>query len=74
MNDQLEIRLQRNDGALVRLLGLAERRGFPPKWVSAISLNPQLMQVRLRVEALRPLDQLVVQMRKLHDVQAVEWT
>ena len=72
MTGRLEITLGRSEGALVRLLGLAERRGYPPLLVSAVTTSPDTFKVDLTVESDRPLEQLARQVRKLYDVATVE--
>ena len=72
MTGRLEITLGRSEGALVRLLGLAERRGYPPLRVSAVTTTHDTFKVDLTVESDRPLEQLARQVRKLYDVATVE--
>lgn len=74
MNETLQVRIRRAEGALVRLLGLAERRGYPATQVSAIPLDPSTMLVQLTVRSDRPLEQLTRQLSKLYDVTHVEKT
>ena len=74
MSEHLDVHLGQADGALVRLLGLVERRGYPTLAVSAAPLGAQTLLVRLTVAADRPLDHLVHQLRKLYDVKHVETT
>ena len=72
MSTDLAIRLDRTEGALVRLLGLAERRGYPPTRVSAIPVDTTTMLVQLTVCSDRPPEQLMLQLSKLYDVKHVE--
>ena len=72
MSARLEIQLARRPGALLRLLGLAERRGYPPVRVQAAPFGPATQMVHLTVSASRPVDKLVRQLGKLYDVQRVE--
>ncbi len=74
MSHQLLIRLARSEGALVRLLGLAERRGFSPVRVLASPEGPHAQRVLLTVSGPRPLDKLTLQLSKLYDVLDVETT
>ena len=61
------------EGALVRVLGLSERRGYRPKSVQAEAhTDGAWMKLRLSVETRRPIEQLVRQLNKLIDVRAVE--
>lgn len=72
MNHRLRIQLGWSDGALVRLLGHTERRGFPLVGVSATPSGPTTLMVDLKVQADRPVDQLIHQLSKLYDVQQIE--
>ena len=72
MNQRLKIELGWSDGALVRLLGHTERRGFPLIGVSAEPVGPMTLMVDLKIQANRPVDQLIHQLNKLYDVQRVE--
>ena len=74
MTDLLTIHLSRAEGALVRLLGLTERRGFSTLSVTAVPAGRDLFLVHLTVQADRPLGNLVHQINKLYDVQQVEKT
>ena len=74
MTPVLTIHLERSEGALVRLLGLAERRGYCPVRVSAVPAGPDRTVVHLGVHSDRPLDQLIRQINKLYDVLHVEKT
>jgi len=72
MSVRLEIQLASRPGALLRLLGLAERRGYTPFRVHAAPFGPTTQMVHLTVSKERPVDQLIQQMRKLYDVRHVE--
>ncbi|MEE2835252.1 MAG: ACT domain-containing protein [Myxococcota bacterium] len=72
MNVRLEIQLANKPGALVRVLGLAERRGFAPFRVQAAPFGPTTQMVHLTVSDDRPVEQLVRQIQKLYDVRHVE--
>lgn len=72
MTQNLDLELGRATGSLVRVLGLAERRGYPPVSVSASAMGPRAMRVRLTVETHRPVEQLVRQLDKLYDVMSVQ--
>ena len=69
----INLTLSLNEGALVRVLGVTERRGFPLVSVAASprSSNRHL-DVQLGVKGDRPVHLLINQLRKLHDVMAVE--
>ena len=72
MTQNLDLELGRATGSLVRVLGLAERRGYPPVSVSADTIGHRAMRVRLTVESHRPVDQLVRRLDKLYDVMRVQ--
>ena len=72
MTQNLDLELGRAAGALVRVIGLAERRGYPPISVSANTTGPRAMRVRLTIESNRPVDQLIRQLDKLYDVMRVQ--
>ncbi len=76
MKHTLELHLQRGDGALVRTLGLIERRGFA---VNSLSTSPQGVDSELALvveveSAHRSVDVLTRQIAKLYDVRAVSLT
>ena len=71
MNVRLEIQLANKPGALVRVLGLAERRGFAP-FRAGGSFGPTTQMVHLTVSDDRPVEHLVRQIQKLYDVRHVE--
>ena len=70
--NSLAIRLARAEGALVRLLGLVERRGWSAIQVSASPVDAEWMLVHLTLRSDRPLQPLVRQLHKLYDVHTVE--
>lgn len=70
MNHSLEIEMTLVEGALVRVLGLTERRGFRPVTVSAASGDDALL-LSLTVFSERPIDLLIRQLEKLFDVRRV---
>ncbi|MEO1269528.1 MAG: acetolactate synthase small subunit [Myxococcota bacterium] len=69
----LTLAVRPSHGALVRVLGLAERRGYPPHGVHArMDPEEQRMFIELHVPIdNRPLEQLVRQLNKLPDVLAL---
>lgn len=72
MSVRLEIQLASKPGALMRLLGLTERRGHPPFRVHAAPFGSTTQMVHLTIKNDRSIDQLVRQIRKLYDVRHVE--
>ena len=72
MRYQLEVTLRRAEGALTRLLGATERRGFRPLALAGEAL-PEGGQWRLRmtVEGDRTDASLQQQLAKMHDCLSV---
>jgi len=71
MNCTIEVSLSRAEGAIVRTLGLIERRGFIVQSVATRN-EPQAEALVLRVEVAsrgRPIDVLVRQILRLLDVR-----
>ncbi len=74
MKRTIEVRLARAEGAIVRTLGLIERRGFT---VTAIATrndgHSEMLILRLDVASEgRPFDVLIRQILKLFEVRAVQ--
>jgi acetolactate synthase II small subunit len=72
MNQNLMLKMVHVEGALIRVLGLAERRGFRPIRVNASPGEEGTLRVRLTVNSVRPLEQLITQLEKLYDVTTVQ--
>ena len=77
MNAILNIRINKAEGCLVRLLGLVQRRGYDVRDVKAtLTQDEKAFDVVLEVlpiaPANRPLDVLVRMVDKLYDVQSVK--
>lgn len=70
MTHHLTLELSRQEGALVRVLGLTERRGYEPVALSALPRGTTL-SLSLSVFSNRPISQLIRQLEKLFDVQSV---
>jgi len=72
MNHTLTIQLSAAEGAVIRALGLIERRGFSLNkcTVGEIENNRRAMEVS--VSSSRPGDLLKRQLERLHDVVQVE--
>jgi acetolactate synthase regulatory subunit len=68
----LTVRLRRTEGALLRLLGLVQRRGFAIADVATERVDAGLWQVRLALESARDAQPLKRQIEKLYDVVAVD--
>lgn len=72
---RLDLTLRRAEGALVRVLGTAERRGFSPVSVDGEThVDGDRWHLRVAVEGERSPDNLGAQLEKLHDCLAVEVT
>lgn len=73
MHYQLEVQLRQSEGALARVLGTAQRRGYWPLSMQA-ETDPRSPEWRLSmtVESERSAHGLKSQLDKLHDCLAVE--
>lgn len=73
MHYRLDVQLRRAEGALARVLGTAQRRGYAPISLQA-ETDPQAEAWRLSmtVESVRSAQGLKSQLDKLHDCLAVE--
>lgn len=70
---QLDLTLRRAEGALARVIGTAERRGFKPVSVDGeTQADGDRWHLRLSVEGERPAETLQAQLEKLYDCLAVE--
>lgn len=73
MRYQIDLTLRRAEGALARVIGTAERRGFQPVGVDGgLQSDGAHWQLRMAVEGERSGDSLQAQLRKLHDCLTVE--
>ncbi len=73
MRYRLELTLRRAEGALTRVLGTAERRGFQPLSVDGEAHDDgDRWHLRMTVEGAREPDGLQQQLAKLYDCLAVE--
>lgn len=72
MRYQLDLTLRRAEGALVRVLGTTERRGFQPVSVDGeASADDDRWQLRMTVEGQREPEGLQLQLAKLYDCLSV---
>lgn len=76
--ETIRIELNRPEGALLRILGLIERRGFDIRELimphAVAGANSHLMQITVSVEARQPgrsTGNLAHQLRKLWDIEQV---
>jgi acetolactate synthase II small subunit len=73
MRYRLDLTLRRAEGALVRVLGAAERRGFQPVSVDGETHDDgDRWHLRMTVDGAREPEGLQQQLAKLYDCLAVE--
>jgi acetolactate synthase II small subunit len=73
MRYRLDLTLRHVEGALARVLGATERRGFRPLAVDGeTQADGERWHLSLMVEGERNDEQLAQQLAKLHDCLAVE--
>ena len=73
MRYQLDLVLRHAEGALVRVLGTAERRGFRTIALQGDTrADTDRWQLRMTVEGARSQDALQQQLAKLHDCLSVQ--
>jgi acetolactate synthase regulatory subunit len=68
----LVVRLRRTEGALLRLIGLVQRRGFEIADIATAPAEAGVWRVRLDLESARDPVPLARQIEKLYDVVAVD--
>jgi acetolactate synthase regulatory subunit len=71
MSRCFEIDLDHNEGALLRVLGTVERRGFALIEMNALKPDADSYSVRLRLDSERDPQVLCRQLERLVDVRAV---
>ena len=71
MQFRLELQLTAAEGALIRVLGVIERRGFTASSVQAERDADGQWQVRMIVAGSRPGPTLAQQLEKVHDCLSV---
>ena len=72
MNHTLTIQLSGSEGAVIRTLGLIERRGFSLGKCSVGEVDSGGRSMEVQVSSTRPGDLLKRQLERLHDVFHVE--
>jgi acetolactate synthase regulatory subunit len=72
MNHSLKIQLRNNEGAVLRALGLMERRGFMLESCTVSEAEGERRSMTVAVSSTRPGDLLKRQLERLHDVLQVE--
>lgn len=71
MRYRLDLTLRQAEGALSRVLGTTERRGFRPVSVNGMAGDGGHWQLQMTVEGNRAPDTLQQQLAKLYDCLAV---
>ncbi len=76
MRYQLDLVLKPIDGALLRAIGMAERRGFAPRAISGapVATDDGRWHLQLVVDGQRPPETLCRQMEKIYDCVSVQLT
>ena len=72
MNHTLVIQLSGSEGAVIRALGLIERRGFCIEKCSVGEVDSSGRVMQVQVSSSRPGELLKRQLERLHDVYHVE--
>ena len=72
MKHEMQIELSSADGALLRTVGLVERRGFRVRACCLHESQDDRCLLEMQVESERPVEVLKRQIERLHDVQWVE--
>ena len=71
MKTTLKIQVHHSPGALVRIIGLAERRGYIPIQLS-VETHHAVIEVLMTVQSQRPVEILVAHVTKIFGVITVE--
>ncbi|RYZ74985.1 MAG: hypothetical protein EOP91_00495 [Lysobacteraceae bacterium] len=74
MRYRLDLVLKPAEGALTRVIGMAERRGFTPHSINGRNADEHGWRVELVVDGQRPAETLRLQMLKVYDCVSVEIT
>lgn len=73
MSHSLKVVLTRTEGVLVRVLGVAVRRGYEPVRVLATPVDGNdIVELEMTVESERSADLLARQLARLYEVRDVE--
>jgi len=73
MRYRLDLVLKPVEGALVRVIGMTERRGFAPQAISGGSDHGDgRWRLQLVVDGVRPAETLKRQLQKVYDCESVE--
>ncbi len=71
MQYRLDLIVKPAEGALVRVIGMVERRGFVPRAVHATPHADGRWRLQMQVESTRPVETLRHQLEKVYDCEAV---
>ncbi|MET1024156.1 MAG: ACT domain-containing protein [Pseudoxanthomonas sp.] len=71
MQYRLDLIVKPAEGALVRVIGMVERRGFVPRAVHATPHPDGRWRLQMQVESTRPAETLRHQLEKVYDCEAV---
>jgi acetolactate synthase II small subunit len=71
MSAKLEITMAASEGALIRVLGTVERRGYSLNTLHVEKTQDEKMQVSMNLESDRDANVLCRQLGRLYDVQNV---
>lgn len=75
MRYRLDLVLSPSEGALTRVIGMAERRGFTPhSIVGSPAVEDGQWRLQLVVDGMRPPETLRLQMLKIYDCVSVQIT
>jgi acetolactate synthase regulatory subunit len=72
MKHEMRIELSTADGAMLRTIGLVERRGFFLQSCTLHDAQGDCRVLDIAVESGRPVEVLKRQIERLHDVQSVQ--
>lgn len=71
MRYRLDLVLKPAEGALIRVIGMVERRGFAPREVHAVPQADGRWALQMTVQGTRPAETLRHQLEKVYDIEAV---
>lgn len=72
MQHEMKIELSENEGAMLRTVGLVERRGFALRSCTLHDAEGGRRLLEIAVESGRPVEVLKRQLERLHDVLSVQ--
>ncbi|MET0288113.1 MAG: ACT domain-containing protein [Pseudoxanthomonas sp.] len=71
MQYRLDLIVKPAEGALVRVIGMVERRGFAPRALHATPRDDGRWNLQMQVEGTRPPETLRHQLDKVYDCESV---